>query len=808
MAFSSSHAADSRTVDYEARRSDFKRKTPIFSNRPQSEQEWREELLRAQRSAWRVEKLEALRSQSLRELSRLAEHVPHSAANPVLQLPKNGDEREENGEEEEAERDAVEALRTADLPTQLRGVRSGGESGRTTRSSWTERMQRRDVCQSQRGEGDDGDDRSAGQDIAMGGEGESSSPTTAIPAHCSTSASRLQTGEAEDAYMQAANRKKYTRRQWQKKQRDERTVFASMLAIPKPIVVPELLLEARDNSDGQESHSEGRPSTYPGAAFLPGFSSAPEDWYVYLRPEGRRCLLVMHDGMGAIVDKRGIVRGLLNPRPFHEQFAQAQRKAVARWHAQAAPQTSTTDQDVSCFRAHTGEEPGAAPSHTEEDRREGLEDEREEREEREEFSVETLHGGEGDAGVFCPSTREGERKRRPRNRKQGVQVRHGPFSQPKWAACPCCLSSWDTSNWGSCARGFTALECVWTNSHDLRWHECLASPAAAEKTGNGARLGLSSEMEAERERPASVQEQKVRQIFLERHHGAERPQCTCCCFSFIFVTDVLWWNDCMLGNAETACRQFVLRSRFEEMDIGASRCPLQLLPLQDCSRPTLERLYRSQLQPWPSDSLVFLHREAPYVEALSDFCLSWRDSHLSRFHVDENLGPGATRRGDAHEENQLVCLRLTENGTLATEDGIVLASTVDEETVREHSLRPRSLVRCAVAGLVLSSENGATESRAEGLRVLSRVRPHMRRQADCFARIVDQFLKKKRAKEGHGDIRIPALEAGVASRTLPPFEGLLALLFPSPSSPRFDADVEVNEVESEGMAFVSESRER
>ncbi|KEP64922.1 UNVERIFIED_CONTAM: hypothetical protein HHA_203960 [Hammondia hammondi] len=804
MAFSPSHAADSRTVDYEARRSDFKRKTPLFSNRPQSEQEWREELLRAQRSAWRVEKLEALRSQSIRELSRLAEQVPQSVANPVLQLPKKGEEREENGEEEEeAERDAVGALRAAGLPTQFGGVRSGGESGRTTRSSWTERMQRCQFSQSQHGEGDDGDDRSAGQDIAMGGEGESSSPTTATPMHCSRSASRLQMEDAEDAYMQAANRKKHNRRQWQKKQRDERTVFASMLAIPKPIVIPELLLEARDTPGGQEPQSSGYPSTQPAESFLPGFSSAPEDWYVYLRPEGRRCLLVMHDGMGAIVDKRGIVRGLLNPQPFHEQFAQDQRKAVACWHAQAARQTSTHQDVSSGCRDHTGEEPTAAPSHTDEDLREGRE------EEIEELSVETLHGGEGDAGVFCPATREGERKRRPRNRKQSLQIRHGPYAQPKWAACPCCLSSWNTSNWGSCARGFTALECVWTNSHDLRWHECLLdSPASAEKTGHGARLGVSSEKETEKERPASVQEEKVRQIFLERHHGGERTQCTCCCFSFIFVTDVLWWNDCMLGNAETACRQFVLRSRFEEMDVGASRCPLQLLPLKDCSRPTLEHLYRSQLQPWPSDSLVFLHREAPYVEALSDFCLSWRDAHLSRFHVDENLGPGATRKGDVHDENQLVCLRLTGEGTLVTEDGIVLASTVDEETMREHSLRPRSLVRCAVAGIVLSSEKGETESRAEGLRVLARVRPHMRRQADCFARIVDQFLKKKREKEGHGDIRCPALEAGVASRTLSPFEGLLALLFPSPLSPRFGADVEVTEMASEGMGFVSESRER
>ncbi|CBZ52325.1 conserved hypothetical protein [Neospora caninum Liverpool] len=771
------------TVDYEARRADFKKKTPLFS-RPRTEQEWREGLLRAQRSCWRVEKLEALRAQSLRELSRL--HVPHAVANPIFDAP-------DEDEEEEVQDKEAEARRAAGLPSQFgekSGKRRGGNAAEGEASRHTsQRGERNQLTSLHCGE------EAPGQEIAMD---EDSRLSLGTSAPCSSSDFVGEAYGEADTRMQprdAAHSKTHnSRRQWPKKQREQRSVssFASMLAIPKPIVIPELFREkAQVGQEPQNAHASGNTvsSQAVDQTFLPGFS-APEDWYVYLRPEGRRCLLVMHDGMGAIVDKRGIVRGLLNPQPFHERFEEAQRKAVASWHAHAAPQARERREEVSSAGREGSEEPNGAAMHSADE------------------------GGREEDVAMEASCKDVARRRRPRRAKQCMRERNALQSQPKWAACPRCLSSWNTSGWGSCARGFTALECVWTNSHDLRWAECLESPAAslgcAKETVDGCPRCLRTEGEGE-----SVQERKVREIFLEREREArnrgEASRCSCCCFSLIFVTDVLWWNDCMLGNAETTCRQFLLRSRFEEMDVGASRCPLQLLPLQDCSAATLEHLYRSQLQPWPSDSLVFLHREAPYVEALSDFCLSWRDAHLSRFHVDESLGPRAMR--NSRGEAQIVCLRLTTEGTLVTEDGIVLASTVDAETLREHALRPRNLVRCAVAGIVLSAENGVdggTGSRAEGVRVLARVRPHVRLQADSFARIVDQFLKKRRENESGGDTVEAAQEPGVSPRRLSPFESLLALLFPStPGALRLSTcPVEACVAQSEDPRDARECRER
>ncbi|PFH34495.1 hypothetical protein BESB_065270 [Besnoitia besnoiti] len=728
------------TVDYEARRAGFK-KTPFFSDRPQTEHEWREGLLHAQRSSWRVERLEALRAQSLRELCRLTEDSDEGPAAPPEEAHEEAHDAAQpdysaRGESEAAldagagsrsdsrcaSADAEEALRAAGLPAGFAG-RDGGRERKGTGAWWRNKTRRNRV-----------DRRAASQQVPDDVAVEAS-----MDAEASPSAGRLHHPEEEEEDVEgdaqaemesfaagpdaAQRRGGGSRGGWNRRRRGKphagrRAVssFAGMLAIPTPIVIPQLAqsdaglaLEA-EADHGAGAATADAPHAERPSVLLPGFASAAEDWFVYLRPEGRRCLLVMNEGMGAVVDKRGVVRALLHPQPFHARFEEEQRRAVDAWHRERAAEGMWVD------------------------------------------------AAEGaNAATACVPPAPGEGAEKKEREKKGLEAggisANSLFRQPAWAACPRCLSSWLTSGWGSCARGFTALECVWANSHDLRWHDVLSAAEEAK----------------------SVQEKKILEVFLERQqrereHGGSTA-CACCCFSLLFVTDVLWWNDCMLGQAQTACRQFFLRSRFEEMDGGASLAPLQLLPFEDCSVSTLQSLYYQQLQPWPSDSLIFLHREAPYVEALSDFCLSWRDAHLSRFHLDERLGPGGQiKSGDA--EKQVICLRVTKDFQLATEDGIVLSSPEDEARVRELGLRPREIVRCSVDGVTCEGETRAVE----GLCVVRRVRLHVRRQADAFTRVLDQFLKRQLAGRTQA-------HAGSGE----PFAALLVLLFGASCQPRYSA---------------------
>lgn len=308
----------------------------------------------------------------------------------------------------------------------------------------------------------------------------------------------------------------------------------------------------------------------------------------------------MNQGMGAVIDKRGIVRGLLNPLPAHQSFEEKQRQQLAEFHARQSctqrqghhgkslrswssratdgvPQpersfgTSATADETLLLSSSYGNDgesgvPSAEDVSMEVDNPASAQVVFEsqfsggrslaQRREREVSAVSqaaehSAHQTSCGGGCSSTASSSGFQEAAWLNSATEKHPTLSPAalqSLPRWATCPRCLRSWCTASWASCARGFTALECVWMNSHDLRWEEEMQANTRPTQTVRG-------------QQPR----RKVLELMMTRRLGADdagdETGCECCCSSFLFVTDVLWWSDCMLGQAETMCRHFFLKSR-------------------------------------------------------------------------------------------------------------------------------------------------------------------------------------------------------------------------------------------------------
>ena len=204
----------------------------------------------------------------------------------------------------------------------------------------------------------------------------------------------------------------------------------------------------------------------------------------------------------------------------------------------------------------------------------------------------------------------------------------------------------------------------------------------------------------------------------------------------IFIMDAITMDGNELIFSDFEFRQFYLEQHFPftsggpQIDFGVTDCPnITLVKSSKATQEAIQELYDEAGKRFEPDSLIFHHKSGKYESGLSESCLVFRDSHLSRYSIDTKYVDGF--EGDESQEIVLKVLYNKKSRTyqFKTWDGI-LVKDCDEVS---HWLAEKLKKSVSVLARV----------EIDQIFEFSKISVSRKPFPNSYNRIVDQFRKRR-----------------------------------------------------------------